>query len=103
MTPNPPETTHEPLPPVPGSPRMCVALAGAVRHEEPVAYMVFAHEDVEHDYKVFPTFCEADAYAYAQAEKAWWNSTPQSHELPSWPVYALWAAELGVAPYPANN
>jgi hypothetical protein len=81
---------------------MCVALSEAVRHDEPVAFMVFAHEDVEHDYKVFPTFCEADAYAYSQAEKAWWKSTPESQELPKWPIYALWAADIGEVPHLAN-
>jgi hypothetical protein len=68
-----------------------IALSNDIRHDSPLAWMVFCHSG-EHDYMIFTYRQDADDYADEQAEKA---------ELPegkTWPVYQLWGADDGVMP-----
>ena len=68
-----------------------IALSGDIRHDSPLAWMVFCHHG-EHDYMVFTERRDAEYYAEEQAEAA---------ELPEhehWPMYALWGADIGVMP-----
>jgi len=64
-----------------------IELSDAVRQDKtPVAFMVFCHRDIDHDYMIFPEESEARDYAMEQEEKA---NAPED----SWPIYALWASE----------
>lgn len=63
-----------------------ITLSENVRQESPVVFMVFAHQDFETDYMVFPEEREARNYAMEQEER---SDAPEN----SWPVYALWASE----------
>lgn len=63
-----------------------ITLSENVRQEEPLAFMVFAYDDVDADYMVFPEEREALDYAMEQEEKA--NAAEDS-----WPIYALWASD----------
>ena len=61
-----------------------ITLTEEVRQDVPLAYMVFCHKDIDHDYMVFPDYHEAQSYAMEQEERA---------EMPedTYPIYALWA------------
>ena len=62
-------------------------LADDVRQDSPMAYMVFCHKDIDHDYLIFPEYHEAQTYAMEQEEKA---DAPEG----SWQIYPLQAVKI---------
>jgi hypothetical protein len=63
-----------------------ITLTEEVRQDVPLAFMVFCHKDIDHDYMVFPDYHEAQTYAMEQEERA---DMPED----SCPIYALWATK----------
>ena len=68
---------------------LSIRLSDAVLHDSPIAWMVFCYRDLDYEYKVFTEHRDAADYANDQAEQA---------GVETWPVYALWAADIGVSP-----